>query len=107
MAQYVVRSTHSSDQCPTSNSKIRERMLKGAQEIPRLAEKLGVRIVAGPLILAAEHESVAVVESDTPEAVHDFVLQSGLVQWNRVQVTPTHTLQQALKDLEKLPPPLY
>ena len=107
MSQYVIRLVHTSDQCPSSNSKIRERMLKGAVEIPRLAEKLGIRFVAGPLVLAAEHEGIAVVEADKPEAIHEFILQSGLMQWNSVRVTPAQTLQDAMKDLERVPSPLY
>jgi hypothetical protein len=107
MPQYVVRLLHSSDQCPTSNSKIRDRMVKGAPEIPRLAEKLGIRFVAGPLVLAVEHEAVAVVESSTPDAVQEFILQSGLMQWNTVHVMPAHTLEEATKIWERMPPPLY
>jgi uncharacterized protein with GYD domain len=107
MSQYVVRLVHTPDQCPSSNSKIRDRMIKGSAEIPRLAEKLGIRFVAGPLVLAAEHEGIAVVETDRPEAIHEFILQSGLMQWNSVRVTPAQTLQDAMKDLERVPTPLY
>jgi hypothetical protein len=107
VSQYVIRLQHSSDQCPTSNSKIRERMTKGAPEIPRLAEKLGVRFVVGPLLLALEHEAIAVVESSNAEAVHEFILQSGLMQWNVVRITPAQKLEEGMKDLEKVPPPLY
>ncbi len=107
MSQYVVRLVHSSDQCPSSNSKIRERVTKGEQEIPRLAEKLGIRFIAGPLLIASEHEAIAVLESDTPEAVQEFIFQSGLMQWNTVRVSPAKPLQDVMKDFEKMPPPLY
>ncbi len=52
MPQYVVKLTHTPDQCPMSNSKIRKRLIEGEPEMPNLAAKLGVKIVAGPLALA-------------------------------------------------------
>lgn len=107
MPQYVIRATHPPDQCPIANSKTRELMVKGAPELPGLASRLGVKIVIGPLILGAEHENIAVVEADRIEAVDDFVLQSGLAQWNSVRVSSAQTMQQALADLDKIPPPLY
>jgi hypothetical protein len=107
MAQYLIRLVHTSDQCPTSNSKVRERVLKGMPEMPQLAAKLGVKFVIGPLVLAAEHESFAVVEADKPEAVQDLIFQSGLIQWNTIRVTPTQPLQDAMKELDKMPPPIY
>src|SRR5690242_6081353 len=71
MPSYVVRLTHTSDQCPTANSKVRERVVRGAPEIPNLAAKLGVKMVTGPLVLASEHEAVAVVEADSVETVNE------------------------------------
>ena len=107
MPQYVVKLTHTPDQCPMSNSKTREQLIQGEPEMPNLAVKLGVKIVAGPLALVTEHESITIVESDTVEAVHEFVIQSGLVQWNCARISPAVPLQQVMKDWEKMPPPLY
>ena len=107
MPQYLIRFVHSSDQCPTANSKVRERVLRGMPAIPDLASKLGLKFVIGPLVLASEHEGFAVVESDKAESVEDFVMQSGLMQWNSVRITPTQTLPEALNHLDSMPPPLY
>ena len=43
MPTFVVRLVHTSDQCPTANSKVRDRVLGGAAEIPKLAQDLGVK----------------------------------------------------------------
>ena len=107
MPTYVVRSTHPPDQCPTANSKVRELVQKGAPEMPGLAQRLGVRVVAGPFVLGPEHEGLVVVEAERLEAVNEFVLASGMVQWNSVRVTPAQPLQEALAELDKVPPPLY
>jgi hypothetical protein len=107
MPQYFVRLEHTSDQCPSANSKIRERMLKGAPEIPQLAEKLGVKFVVGPLVLAAEHASVVLVETERIETVQEFVTRAGLSQWNSVRVSTVQSMEESLKDLEKMPPPIY
>ena len=48
-------------------------------DIPRLAQQHGVKFVAGPLVLDAEHEALAVVEAAGPEVIHSFVNESGLI----------------------------
>jgi uncharacterized protein with GYD domain len=104
---FFVRLTHTSDQCPTANSKVRERVLSRAAEIPALAEQLGVKITLGPLVLGSEHESVAVVEANGAETVNDFIQQSGLIQWNSVRVSIAEPLQDALGRLDTIPPAIY
>src|ERR1700733_3435806 len=104
MPTYFVRLTHTSDQCPTASSKVRERVLGGAADIPKLAEQFGVKMVAGPLVLGSEHASVAIVDADGVESVNDFIQQSGLIQWNSVRVSLAEPLQDALARIDKLPP---
>jgi hypothetical protein len=107
MPTYVVRLTHTSDQCPTANSKVRERVLSGASAMMPLAERLGIKTVTGPLVLGSEHETVIVVEAPSVEVVHDFVQQSGLIQWNTVRVSSAQPLEEAMQNLDKIPPTLY
>jgi hypothetical protein len=107
MPLYVVKLVHTSDQCPSANGKVRERIVKGAPELPKLAQKLGIKFLVGPLVMGAEHESLAVVETDKVETVNDFILQSGLMQWNTVKVSSAKPLDEGMKDLEKMPPPIY
>ena len=107
MPQYFVSLEHTSDQCPMTSSKVRERVMKGMPEIPQLAQKAGVKFLVGPLVIGAEHLSVAVVEADKIETVQDFILRAGLSQWNSVKVSVAQSLEQSLKDLEKTPPPIY
>jgi hypothetical protein len=82
-------------------------MVEGASAFPQLAEKLKIKFVAGPLVLGMEHDGIAVVEADSVETVQEFVLQSGLMQWNSVRVSAARTLQQAIEELKRVPPPLY
>ncbi len=107
MPQYVVRMTHPPDQCPTANAKTRKMLVEGASAIPQLAQKLRIKFVVGPLIIGTEHDGVAVVEADNVETVEDFIEQSGLVQWNSVRVSSARSLQEAIEDMKKVPPPLY
>lgn len=62
MHRYVIRMTHPPDQCPTADARIREVVVKGAPELPRLAQRLGEKFLAGPSILGADHETVVVVD---------------------------------------------
>jgi len=73
---------------------------KVAPEIPNIAMKLGVKIVAGPFV-SREHLSVVVVEADKIEAVDQFILQSGLEQWNSVRILPSNTMQDGMREIEK------
>jgi hypothetical protein len=108
MPLYFIKLTHAPEQCPSANTKVREIVIKGMPEIPRLAEKLGMKVVTGPLALVTEHESFAVVEADRVEVVQEFLMLSGLMQWNIARVSPTKPLQDVLKDdLQRMPPPLY
>ncbi len=107
MPQYVLRAQHSSDQCPTANATIRDFVMRGVPEIPRIASKLGVKIVIGPLLLGTEHESIAVVEADSIEKVVDFSEQTGMGQWNSIRISPARTMQEALQQLQGLPAPVH
>jgi len=103
MTQFVLVMTHPPDQCPTANSTIRKLVINQAAELPKLASDLGVKILAGPLV-SNEHRGFAIVESDNVDAVNDFVTQSGMIQWNSVEIVPTQTMQEGLKQIETLKP---
>ena len=107
MAQYVVRLVHPPDQCPSSNAKVRDRAVKGASEAPRLAQQHGIRFLAGPLVLDSEHEGLAIVEAASVEAIHNFVAETGLMQWNAVRVTLAIPMEESMKELARIPPPIY
>ena len=100
---FVLLATHSAEVCPTSNSKVRDMLTQTAPEIPNIAEKAGVNIVAGPYV-NREHITVAVVEADTPDAVDQFLVESRLPQWNSVRVLPSLPMQQGLEELQAQTP---
>ena len=104
MSQFAFRWIHPPDQCPTANSKIRQLMLEKAPQIPQMAEKLGIRIVAGPYVFASEHEGIIIVEAPGVEVINQFALQSGLGQWNAVKVAYAQPIEEALQQLEGLTP---
>jgi hypothetical protein len=107
MSTYVVRLTHTSDQCPTSNAKVRDRAASGAAEMPKIAADLGVTVIVGPLAVATEHESIVIVEAASDEVVHTLVKRTGLFQWNTVKVGFAESLQTVLDQLDSMPPPIY
>src|SRR5437870_5739879 len=101
---FVLTATHPPDQCPTSNSKIRNQFKASSTELPRVAKKLGVKLIAGPLILGSEHESITIVEADQVKSVRDFTVQTGLVQWNSIRISLAITMEEGQKDVEDLKP---
>jgi hypothetical protein len=101
--KYVLIGSHSADNCPTSNAKTRELLMKSAPEIPNIAKRNGVNILAGPLV-NREHETIVVVESDNAEAVDNFIVESRLHQWNKVRVLPSQLMQDSMKDITEATP---
>lgn len=97
---YVLIASHSAEVCPTSNAKVRERLLSTGPEIPNMAIKNGVKIVAGPLV-NREHETIMVTEAGSAEAIDRFILDTGLEQWNKVKILPSQPLSEGMKDLDK------
>jgi len=103
MTQFALIMTHPPDQCPTANETIRKIFLNRAPEIPRLAKKSGVEFLAGPII-STEHKSVSVVNAANVEAVREFLLESGMIQWNSIEIIPGVSMDEAREELEKLKP---
>jgi hypothetical protein len=97
---FVLLAVHSPEVCPTSNSTTRDLMVQTAPEIPGIAERAGVKIVAGPYV-NREHMTVAVVEADTAEAVDQFLVDTRLHQWNSVRVLPSLPIEEGMKDVQE------
>ena len=97
---FVLLGTHTADVCPLSNSKTRDLMLETAPQMPGIAEKSGVRMVAGPYV-SDEHLVVTVVEADKADNVHQFVSAARLNQWNTVRVVPSLTVEEGMKEIQE------
>jgi hypothetical protein len=104
MPQYVILADHSPDICPSSNARSRARALEGlGQQLPKLAADAGVQFEFGPLHLDPGHRTVAVVQAPNVEAVTKLVYDSGLSQWNTVEVCPTTPVQELMARVDEFP----
>ena len=104
MPKYVILTDHSADICPSSNAKSRARALEGmGQLLPKLAKESGVTFEVGPLHLDPGHRGVSVVDAPNIEAVTKLVFDSGLSQWNTVEVVPTTPIAELMSDLDRFP----
>ena len=101
--RFVLLATHDPEVCPTANATTRDLMLKTAPDMPNLAQKAGVDIVAGPFV-NREHTIVAVVRSDKAENVDRFLMEARLPRWNRVRVLPSLTLEEGITEIEAQTP---
>jgi len=95
---YVVVAEHSAEVCPTSNAKTKALLLEMAPQIPKIAEKNGVNILSGPWV-NHEHITVVIVETDRPESLDTFLMETRLQQWNRVRVMPSRTIAEGMKEV--------
>jgi hypothetical protein len=103
MATFAMIAEHPPDLCPTSNAKTRQIMKEGAGQIPQLAEQLGVKIVT-MRIFGPDHIILAVVEADDIDSVRDFALQSRLMQWNKVNIHATYSMEEAMGKIDQAEP---
>jgi uncharacterized protein with GYD domain len=97
---FVLLGVHSAEVCPTSNAKTRDLMLKLGPEVPAIAERTGVNLVAGPFV-NREHTMVAVVESDRAENVDRFLVETRLHQWNQIRILPSLPIEEGMKDVQE------
>jgi hypothetical protein len=103
MATFAVIAEHPPNLCPTSNAQTRQIMQEGAGQIPQLAEGLGINIVT-MRVFGPDHIILAVVEADDIDSVRDFAFQSRLMQWNKVNVHATYSMEEALALIDQAEP---
>ncbi len=100
--QFLVVGEHPPDLCPSANEKIRKLATEGGQQIPQLAEQLGVKINA-TYVPMTNHKVFVAVEADSIEAVRELTWQGRLSQWNTVEIYPVATLEEATQRSHELP----
>jgi hypothetical protein len=97
---FVLLGEHSAEVCPTSNAKTRDLMLQTGPEIPGIADRTGVKIVAGPYV-NREHITVIVVDAEKAEDVDRFLVDTRLHQWNTIRVLPSLPIEEGMKDVQE------
>jgi uncharacterized protein with GYD domain len=102
MPQYLIVAQHPPDLCPSSNETTRGMLRAGAEEIPGLAEKLGVKIHA-TYVPMTNHQIILAVEADEANSAREFAWQGRLGQWNTVEIIQVATFEEALTRVEELP----
>jgi uncharacterized protein with GYD domain len=100
--QYLIAGQHPPDLCPSANESIRKLSAEGGQQMPQLAEQLGVKITAS-YVPMTNHMVFVAVEADSIEAVRELAWQGRLSQWNTVEIYPVATLEEAVEHAQELP----
>jgi hypothetical protein len=95
MPRYALLADHSPDLCPSSNAKTRNRMLEGLnpENAEKVAQSLGMEVVYGPLHLDPSHRTIAIIDAPAIEAVTKWVVETGMFQWNSVEVSPVTPIE--------------
>ena len=99
---FVLLAEHIADVCPLSNATTKELVLKMGPEIPGMAEKHGVKLVAGPFV-NRQHLTFVVAEADKAEQVDSFIHEARLDQWNQVRVIPSMPLEDMMSEVADSP----
>ena len=98
MPQYVLLADHTPDLCPSSNAKVRARSLEGLNpdNADKIARSLDMKIVFGPLHLDPSHRTLAIIDAPAIEAVNKWVVETGLFQWNTVEVSAVTPIEEMM-----------
>ena len=102
--EYVALVRHSPESCPDSNAKIRERAEQALGKMEELGRKHQVK-PKSMHVLTLSHQLVIICEAPSIEAVRDFLHESGLDQWNDIELYPSQTPQEAMQ--AATPPPIW
>ena len=98
MPRYVLLADHSPDLCPASNAKVRARMMEGLspENAGKVAQSVGMEALFGPLHLDPSHRTLAIVEAPAIEAVNKWVVETGMFQWNTVEVCAVTPIEEMM-----------
>ena len=100
--QYLIVGQHPPDLCPSANETVRTLASEGGKEMPALAEKLGVKILA-TYVPMTNHQVYVAVAADDANSVREFAGQGRLGQWNTIEIYQVATLEEALTKVNELP----
>ena len=62
----------------------------------KVAQSVGMKILLGPLHLDPSHRTLAIIEAPAIEAVNKWVVETGLFQWNTVEVTAVTPIEEMM-----------
>jgi hypothetical protein len=96
--RYVLLADHSPDLCPASNAKVRVRMMEGLSpdNAEKVAQALGMKTLFGPLHIDPSHRTLAIIEAPAVEAVNKWVVETGMFQWNTVEVCAVTPIEEMM-----------
>lgn len=103
MPKYLIHADHSPDICPSSNASVRARAMEMGSQLPKLAEDAGVRFDVEPQHVDPTHRTIAVVEAPSVEVVCRFVDDTGMSQWNTVEVAPLTPIAELMPRVNEFP----
>jgi|GEM_PF-637303 len=105
MPHYCVLADHTPDICPSSNAKTRARAMEAMapEAMQKVAGSVGLTFVVEPFHLDPGHRTIAVVDAPSVEAVAQFVYETGLSQWNTVEVAPITPIGEMMARVNDFP----
>lgn len=86
-----------------ANSKVRQLLTADPGAMAKVLQKHGVKSISGPYV-SVTHKGFSVMEAPSVDAVYKVAQESGLAQWNSVDIIPVETPEQALKGMAGIKP---
>ncbi|MFQ5761924.1 MAG: hypothetical protein ACE5PO_02715 [Candidatus Bathyarchaeia archaeon] len=101
--KYLALAVHPPQACPSSNAAVKDSAKKALSNLESVSKKHNVKI-EGSYVLTPSHKLVLVADAPNVEAFNRLLMEVGLTQWNEIEVYPTWSLQEAMKETDALEP---
>ena len=98
MALYMVSLEHAPERCPGVDLGVRDRVLRMSAELNETLASRGCEYRGG-WVGKSSHQTWLVLDGPDAHAVDDAVIDMGFATWNRTEIFPIITMEEAFGGL--------
>lgn len=98
MALYMISLEHAPERCPGVDLGVRDRVLRMSAELTETLASRGCEYRGG-WVGKSSHQTWLVLDGPDAHAVDDAVIDMGLATWNRTEIYPIITMEEAFGGL--------
>ena len=98
MGLYMVSLEHAPERCPGVDLGVRDRVLRMSTELTETLASRGCEFRGG-WVGKSSHQTWLILDGPDGHAVDDAVIDMGLATWNRTEIFPIITMEEAFGGL--------
>ncbi len=101
--EYVALARHSPESCPGSNAMVRKHVEQSMGNMEEMGKKHQVMLKSAHILMSS-HLSIFILEAPSIEAVEKFLVDTGFVQWNEIEIHRSLSIQEGMA---AMPQPIW